>query len=186
MSLKDVLKNIFSFVDILQRSRTDAVVSWDSQAIDDAFCWAKYCEQIYNKAKDRSYYAELDRHVQGLVKVPVVFGTEKIGLEMLQKSVNLLSQSLLENQKLHDDQIHQVLRLAGFSNYQGKDRNNMLMQNLAATSVSAYMVATAQALVEDNRLQLDMAVFEHTVDKTWTDLLLQYINSIVHIGLTHR
>ena len=51
MSLETVLKNIYSYVELLQTVCTDKVVTWDRSNLKDALKWAKYCEQVKHKQR---------------------------------------------------------------------------------------------------------------------------------------
>lgn len=49
MSLADILKNVYTFLEILQASRTNAVSTYDENSVRNAFQWATYCEQGMNR-----------------------------------------------------------------------------------------------------------------------------------------
>ena len=46
MALETILKNICSFLEVLQNARSETVVKWDQQSVENAFKWAAYCEQV--------------------------------------------------------------------------------------------------------------------------------------------
>ena len=46
MSLSTILKNVFTFGNILAQSSTEAVKHWDNRSLENAFNWANYCEKV--------------------------------------------------------------------------------------------------------------------------------------------
>ena len=46
MSLSLILKNIYSFLHVLEQAHGRPVAAWDAQSLDHAFRWATYCEQV--------------------------------------------------------------------------------------------------------------------------------------------
>ena len=46
MSLSTILKNVFTFGNILAQSATEAVKHWDNRSLENAFNWANYCEKV--------------------------------------------------------------------------------------------------------------------------------------------
>ena len=45
-ALKQVLKNIYTYFDILQTASEIDVAGWTKDDVENAFQWAKYCEEV--------------------------------------------------------------------------------------------------------------------------------------------
>lgn len=46
MSLGDILKNVYSFLEVLQSANTPAACEWNEESFNNARQWAAYCEQV--------------------------------------------------------------------------------------------------------------------------------------------
>ena len=46
MALSNILKNVYSFLDVLQQAHTDQVAAWDLDALKNALQWAQYAQQV--------------------------------------------------------------------------------------------------------------------------------------------
>ena len=46
MSLPTVIKNVYTFANILSQAGTEAVKHWDIKSLKNAFNWATYCEKV--------------------------------------------------------------------------------------------------------------------------------------------
>ncbi len=47
MSVASVLRNVYSFLDVLQAASTDGVKEWNKQALHNALQWATYSQQVW-------------------------------------------------------------------------------------------------------------------------------------------
>lgn len=111
MALGAVLKNICSFVEILNSSRSPSVANWDRQSLCNAFQWAAYCEQIYIQSQDKPYRSDLDREIQKLGKLlqRKEISVTEVSLNDLQHGLRLLVANLLQNQDLRPDTLSSLL-----------------------------------------------------------------------------
>jgi len=46
MAAENLLQNLYCFLEILQTSRSEEVLSWDGHSLDNALKWAAFAEQV--------------------------------------------------------------------------------------------------------------------------------------------
>ncbi|CAH1777892.1 unnamed protein product [Owenia fusiformis] len=109
MSLQSILKNIYSFIEVLQSCRSDAVKGWDEQALSNAFKWAKYCEQISSQALGKHYEASLDNQIRKMRQIPLALGEVEPNLQLCSNACPVLRQALLQNPYLPDSLFATIL-----------------------------------------------------------------------------
>ncbi|KAI0219626.1 hypothetical protein LSAT2_028831 [Lamellibrachia satsuma] len=97
MSLSLILKNIYSFLNVLEQAHCKRVAAWDVQSLGNAFRWATYCEKIYDHARGKSYSTELDRQIISMGSLPWSLGNIRISLDLLHSATSTLTKTLLQN-----------------------------------------------------------------------------------------
>ncbi|KAK3100775.1 hypothetical protein FSP39_025150 [Pinctada imbricata] len=64
--LSGLMKNVFTFANILNQAGTEAAKKWNQQSISNAFNWAAYCEKVYDEVKGKPYEPDICRKLRGL------------------------------------------------------------------------------------------------------------------------
>ncbi|XP_033743841.1 uncharacterized protein LOC117329799 [Pecten maximus] len=92
-----LMKNVYTFADIVRQAGGDAVTHWNDKSIQNAFNWADYCQRVYRETEGRPYQAELDRHIKTLSLYMSSPCCLDLSLDALQHAEILLIQTLVEN-----------------------------------------------------------------------------------------
>ncbi|XP_060062655.1 uncharacterized protein LOC132543197 [Ylistrum balloti] len=97
MSVDTLMKNVYTFADIVHQAGGDSITRWNDKSIHNAFNWANYCQRVYSETVGRPYRAELDRCIKALsLYVPSPCCLD-LNLDALQHANILLLQTLVEN-----------------------------------------------------------------------------------------
>ncbi|KAK2170550.1 hypothetical protein LSH36_2g08003 [Paralvinella palmiformis] len=111
MSVEVILKNVYTFLDLLQKTTLEDLHNWNREMIYNTVRWARYCTQVYHQAQSRSYKHDLDKQIQELGKLPWRVGSVNINLELLAHAEDLMMESLLQNPTLSDECFEYVISL---------------------------------------------------------------------------
>ncbi|XP_013405869.1 uncharacterized protein LOC106170533 [Lingula anatina] len=177
MSLKTILKNIYSFLEVLRSARSPDVETWDQQALENALQWATYCEQVYTQAQCKPYREDLNQQVQQLGKLPLKLGDLEINLELLRKATPVLIKSLVQNPQLSDQLLSRILSVGNY----GSSACDILslLSELSETKSSLQQAMQLKELV--NSAQQSGEIDQHwrsTSVQTQACLLLRHIRKV--------
>ena len=104
-----VLRNIYSFLDVLQSFHNNEVKSLTLQTVQDAMQWAKYCEKVSLQARGKDYWDDLNSHVVQIGKLPWTIGDQEINLMALQDAPVIMAKMILQNTQLGVEEMKSVL-----------------------------------------------------------------------------
>ncbi|XP_033105998.1 uncharacterized protein LOC117108152 [Anneissia japonica] len=100
--MNEIVKNAQSFIEVLQNSRAIDVKYWDSIGLQRALQWAKYCEEVYIKLKDKPKAVEqINKKLKLICCLPgASIGDDIISVQDLSQSQRLLLKNLIQNRYL--------------------------------------------------------------------------------------
>ncbi|KAL4230679.1 hypothetical protein ACF0H5_011055 [Mactra antiquata] len=94
MALKEVVKNIYTFANILSQAHQSTVSQWDRQSFNNALKWAKFCMKVEEETRDKSYRDILDKHIKSLTILLSPVSLLQIDLMKLKDSMFYLCKIL--------------------------------------------------------------------------------------------
>ncbi|ESP02200.1 hypothetical protein LOTGIDRAFT_230586 [Lottia gigantea] len=100
MSFSTVLKNVYTFAQILSQSCTETVKHWDMKSINNAFNWASYCEQVYDHVKDKPLCDNLEKNLQEMTSLITPASCLTLDVESLGRASEILEEKLVLNTHL--------------------------------------------------------------------------------------
>ncbi|XP_064638089.1 uncharacterized protein LOC135494176 isoform X2 [Lineus longissimus] len=110
MSAAGLLKNIYLFLDVLQKAHSSEAQGWAKQDVINALKWAEYCEKIHTQAITKPYTASLDEQIQTFNRLPWALGDAEITLGYF-KDAKVLLQKVLQSITVPKMTVHQLLLL---------------------------------------------------------------------------
>lgn len=113
MSVASILKNIYSFIEIVESAKSSRVQTWDETAMQNAIQWARYCEQVSSQSDGKPYRSSLDHQVRLMNQLPLALGDAEINLEWLKRATDELRKALLQNIHLSDHLFSVVMTTYG-------------------------------------------------------------------------
>ncbi|XP_064638088.1 uncharacterized protein LOC135494176 isoform X1 [Lineus longissimus] len=112
MSAAGLLKNIYLFLDVLQKAHSSEAQGWAKQDVINALKWAEYCEKIHTQAITKPYTASLDEQIQTFNRLPWALGDAEITLGYFKDAKVLLQKAMLQNPYLSEDLFDTVIEIA--------------------------------------------------------------------------
>lgn len=122
MSVEVILKNVYTFLDILQKILNENIHKWDKNTISNVVGWAQYCTEMYSQAQDKSYKDKLDQQIRELGKLPWLLGSISINLDLMAQAEDLIKESLIQNCTLSREAFECVLNLYSLESNEGKQQ----------------------------------------------------------------
>ncbi|KAL3878628.1 hypothetical protein ACJMK2_030962 [Sinanodonta woodiana] len=101
-SMSTVMKNLYTFANILVQASTGAVSQWDMRSITNAYSWAAYCQKFYQVAKGKSFAVHLDRQIRSIALLLDPLSLLELNLESLEHATSLLTKKILGNSATTD------------------------------------------------------------------------------------
>ncbi|KAK3606351.1 hypothetical protein CHS0354_041987 [Potamilus streckersoni] len=96
-SMSAVMKNLYTFANLLVQASTGAVSQWDVRSITNAYNWAAYCQKFYEVAKGKSFAVHLDRQIRSITLLLDLPGQLELNLERLKDATYILTKKILGN-----------------------------------------------------------------------------------------
>jgi len=177
MSLPGILKNVYTFVDILQASHSQAVAGWDNEALDRALQWAKYCQQIHDQSCGKQYEGELSEQIDKLASLPWSLGNHTVGLPLLQHATDTLCTVLMQNRHL-PDKLFEALLIKTCQNDSGDISENFIKKYsiLSQAKSGALLSQAIHQHLHPAACQLPLAM---EVLQTYATLVLEHISTVL-------
>ncbi|KAH3781694.1 uncharacterized protein LOC127841638 isoform X2 [Dreissena polymorpha] len=97
LAFSEVLKNIYTFANILTQAYGEDVKEWKENSLHNAQNWAKYCENVEKQTRGKPYRSELNQHIEGMTVVLNPAALLHLNLDILSKAQSYLIQVLSEN-----------------------------------------------------------------------------------------
>ncbi|XP_050417718.2 uncharacterized protein LOC126831122 [Patella vulgata] len=97
MSLETVLKNVYTFAQIVSQASSNSVSQWDEKSFKNAFNWAAYCEQVYEHVEDKPFKVNFDEQIQEITSLLSPPSCVCLNLESLKTASDILQERLLLN-----------------------------------------------------------------------------------------
>lgn len=97
MSMETVLKQVFTFVTILNKAQTEEVCRWELRSIRNAFNWSKYAEEVHTKIKDRSFRKDFEEKLKEMTLYLSPPSCLQLNFDDLRKASEIMFFTLIQN-----------------------------------------------------------------------------------------
>ncbi|XP_053399397.1 uncharacterized protein LOC123557155 [Mercenaria mercenaria] len=95
--MTDVVKNIYTFANILSAANTDCVQQWDRHSVFNALKWANYCMKVEEETRNKTFRDDLDRQIQSMTILLKPVSLLQLSIDKLSDASLVLSKSLSQN-----------------------------------------------------------------------------------------
>ncbi|XP_022327686.2 uncharacterized protein LOC111127006 [Crassostrea virginica] len=109
MTPETLMKNIFTFANILSQAGSDVVEKWNNASFRNALNWADYCVKVFKQIENKPYRREIEKHMSVMSLHLHPPSCLKIGVEDLGKARLILIKTLLQNPYVPDKILKTVL-----------------------------------------------------------------------------
>ncbi|XP_067661527.1 uncharacterized protein [Haliotis asinina] len=97
MSLSTVLKNVYTFAQILGQANGCEVVRWEVQSLNHALKWAAYCQKIHQQVSGQRVEEAFNKKLMEMMLLVDPPSRVCLCVDLLGQAVSLLQQILLQN-----------------------------------------------------------------------------------------
>ncbi|XP_048774436.2 uncharacterized protein LOC125679335 [Ostrea edulis] len=118
-----LMKNIYTFANILSQAGCDIVAKWNHTSLQNALNWADYCIKVYHQVADKPYRGEIEKHMAAMTLHLHPPSCLRLGVEDLGKARSILERTLLNNSHLPEKLIRIILE-----KQQKSSMNNSIQQ----------------------------------------------------------
>ncbi|XP_046553458.1 uncharacterized protein LOC124262908 isoform X2 [Haliotis rubra] len=97
MSLSTVLKNVYTFAQILGQADGSEARLWDVQSLNNALKWAAYCQKIHQQVSGQRVEEAVNKKLVEMMLLLDPPSQVCLSVDLLGQAVSLLQQILLKN-----------------------------------------------------------------------------------------
>nr|XP_034300942.1 uncharacterized protein LOC105336256 isoform X3 [Crassostrea gigas] len=66
MTAEILMKNVYTFANILSQAGSDIVAKWNHISLNNAFNWADYCIKVFQQIENKPYRGEIEKHMTAM------------------------------------------------------------------------------------------------------------------------
>nr|XP_019926171.2 uncharacterized protein LOC105336256 isoform X1 [Crassostrea gigas] len=97
MTAEILMKNVYTFANILSQAGSDIVAKWNHISLNNAFNWADYCIKVFQQIENKPYRGEIEKHMTAMTLHLHPPSCLKLRVEDLGKARVILERTLLQN-----------------------------------------------------------------------------------------
>ncbi|XP_041359530.1 uncharacterized protein LOC121375901 [Gigantopelta aegis] len=173
MSVAKVLKNVFTFTQVLGQASSEEAALWDTQALENALKWAQYCEQVHQHVQGKPFESDFEDQLQEmtlLLDPPLCLSVD---LALLGNATQVIQNVLLQNPHLNIQLVNGLVCSIRDNDSSG----GVLIQRILELGSLHGAVKISEELMQDVSLRVG-DIFQHDVCLT-ADSLSSYSQAVV-------
>ncbi|KAK6172870.1 hypothetical protein SNE40_016442 [Patella caerulea] len=187
MSLETVLKNVYTFAQIVSQASSNSVSQWDEKSFKNAFKWAAYCEQVYEHVEDKPFKVNFDEQIQEITSLLSPSSCLCLNLQSLKTASDILQERLLLNPCLKLEMFDRLV----ISNGGTSDHISQKIHGLVSLISSAKLSRSLLEEIEEDKTCLQphqipaqsKILFQHFIEQFKTipkiDRFCSYVKSVL-------
>ncbi|KAL5011626.1 hypothetical protein ScPMuIL_010177 [Solemya velum] len=107
--MEKLLKNIYTFANVLVQAHTQAAGSWDERSLQNVLNWASYCQQVHKQVVEKGYTQDFDQQLRSLTLCLTQPSCLELNVEKLGIATKLIKEALLQNPYVSDTIVMELL-----------------------------------------------------------------------------
>ncbi|XP_061163703.1 uncharacterized protein LOC133172884 [Saccostrea echinata] len=116
MTAEVLMKNIYTFANILSQAESDIVARWNPTSLQNALNWADYCIKVYNQVADKPYRCQIEKQMAAMTLHLHPPSCLQLCVEDLGKARLIMEKTLLQNTHLPEKLFTMILKQQEKSN----------------------------------------------------------------------